>query len=698
MPNTPPSSSPSDGESLFSLDNDSSQSSSSFSPAPQVVSHKKPQAKKTTKKSLKKEAMLDSSRIMVCMFVMSVLFFNPFNIILSSSSSLESLKGRNTDYQLTKGLNSRVLNSIDRFDINEDNSSFIPNHSEEQNHSYFSYNLVLSWVLNILLVILCLARIFISGEPYLNVDLKNDDSLWLNYQKGSKHFQRKNYEEALSCCERGLKELGQNIPKTKLQLVVGIVWQLIRLVLDKIYIGRAFSSIGCWFYGLTSRKMYKLCALFYYEMHKFSYLNMKSEKDFVLKTTTIGALSNSNSASTTPSSLSSLPVLYTTVYSYLTALYYMLATYNMSEMYSRGEMNARDEFNLCEFYFSSFLYLKFFLPEKISKPLIKYLIKKKLLQKLFNDEKSEQEDDSSTFCKLKKVKNLLRKNLFVQFLVEFDTYTSRDDFSLIKNLDNKRQKVLNLIIYKRKLFASSYLYDADEASYHFEMKGPEQAGSNSAVKSANGVASDFILQKFQDFILYKMTNHIINQSGMVSVDRILNASANMSHASVSCLSGNGEEAIDSDEEQKELADVDQTKFESLKQMYKENLEYFSEYSRNANVSSRVHQETQFVLIQFLNMLNNWKLRKFDYKVCDGSKLKNTQNSLFIESVIGVLKAYQSISDHPEMALENCKRAVNSINKFNKDSYKHNNYLVEVNFILFFQGKLTKIEIFFYFEK
>ena len=51
--------------------------------------------------------------------------------------------------------------------------------------------------------------------------------------------------------------------------------------------GRLFSTIGIWIYDLKNLKMDKLSALFYYEMHKFSNLNMKSEKEFVLKTTTI---------------------------------------------------------------------------------------------------------------------------------------------------------------------------------------------------------------------------------------------------------------------------------------------------------------------------------------------------------------------------------------------------------------------------
>ena len=64
--------------------------------------------------------------------------------------------------------------------------------------------------------------------------------------------------------------------------------------------------------------------------------------------------------------------------------------------------------------------------------------------------------------------------------------------------------------------------------------------------------------------------------------------------------------IDLDEELIEIADVDQVKFERLKCLYKQNADCL--LSKNES-----EHDTQVLLTEFLNMLNNWKWRKFNEK-------------------------------------------------------------------------------------
>lgn len=653
MPNTPPSSSSSsDADSLFSMSDTESSLSQPQTPVQTHPEKRKPQKsyqtqpKQKTYKKLKKDAMLDSSRIMLCMFVMSVLFFNPFNLVISPESTFSN-QASYGEYQNLKPISSRVLNSFG--DENSENS--FNTTKQTLSNPYFNLHLVLSWTLNILLVIFCLIRVYISGESYIELTDQNEETIWLNYQKASKNFQKKNYEQAFEHCENGLKELGQSIPKTKLKLILGIVWQLNRLWLNKIYIGILFTKLGIWLYGLRSFKMYKLCALFYYELHKFSYLNMKDENDFVLKTTTATTL------------------IYTNIYSFLASIYYTLAIYNTSEIYTRldknaKEMTTRDEYNLCEFYFSMVLFLKFHLPSRVSKAAVKYLIKDSLMSKL------TEEREENGQCKLKKLKDLLKKAMFIHYLINFEDYSYYNQN--FKNNDVKKQKILNFILYKRKLLSSSYLYDADDKLEYFDFE--------QKVSTVNGVACDFVLSKFQDFILIKMTNHIINQSGMISIDRILNNSVLVNTAE-SLVQNQGKSPIDLDEEQKEMADVDQIKFEKLKMIYEKNLDYFSASELNRQ-TNKVQQETHSVLIEFLNMLNKWKLRKFDFKCCTTEKFTNSCNSSFVDSIISALKAYESLNTRPDQALLNCKNALNMLKNFDlSNNYNSHSYLVEVNFLI-----------------
>jgi len=590
-PNTPPTSFDGDSqysshESDFSPMPSSVSSSQSLNPPPSPPSTPETsQKKRSYKKAFKRESMMDTSRLMLCMVVMSVLFFNPFNLIVKSNL-YES--PNEPQYQSSKGLSGRVLNSFNSIE-----DSMYGNNSVNlnQRHQTSSFEFMISWMMNLILVFICLFIIYINGEPYIDVTLNNDETLWLNYQMARKQFERKNYEESASFCQSGLRELGHRVPRTHFQLVVGIIWQLIRLLLDKIYIGRVFSKLGIWLNNLKSLKMYKLSALFYYEMHKFAYLNMKSEKEFILKTTTTSVF---------------------TTNSYLNAVYFLLAAFNMTEIYTsdkKNEMNHRDEFNLCEIYYSIILFTKLYLPQRVSKIFVNHLIQDKLVRKLdFNDKLK-----SENACKLSNLKALLKNNLFIQYIVDLETFSDKNDSAA------KPQKTLNLISYKQKLFNSSFLYDSDDSVHNFDPNENNCINNLEKLTDANGVACDFVLSKFQDFILNKMTNHIINQSGMVTTDRILNATNNRNIDSISLITRSDNDLISQDEEQKELADVDQIKFERLIHLYENNLQYFSGSKfKKTNISNEVVRKTQEILIKFLSMLNNWKLRKFDFEI-------NTQN-------------------------------------------------------------------------
>ena len=180
---------------------------------------------------------------------------------------------------------------------------------------------------------------------------------------------------------------------------------------------------------------------------------------------------------------------------------------------------------------------------------------------------------------------------------------------------------MSLISFKRKLFysPSSFLYDSDDAAYHFEKSTNDYDANSVVVKSGGGVACDFILTRFQDYVLYRLTDHVINQSGCISADRIANASSvnanslveTVEYMTTASVNSGGEKNSSSskDEEQKEVADSDELEFESIKEIYRLNLDYFGESDR---LTTTVQQDTQFILLEFLNMLNSWKLRKFDY--------------------------------------------------------------------------------------
>lgn len=638
-PNTPPSSGSSiDDDSILSSSDSDNSLSQQHSPV------NKPNTAKLTrsyKKKVKKEAIKESSRIILCMVVMSVLFFNPFSIILPTTRIQNEPTGL---YRHKQSAPSRVLNWYEYSNLT----------SSDQKMNYHDFNLILSWLLNTMLILFCLIKIYLNGESYVNLHSQNWEAIWSKYEQAGKKFAKKKYDEAFGLIENALSELGQTVPRTKIGLVVGILWQFNRLILNKLYIGILLTKIGMWLYGVNNFKMYKLCALFYYEMHKFSYLNMKSQSDFLPKTSSVR----------------------TSSYSRLMLLYYLLSMHNMCQTYVKlaraknKQLSPRDKFDLCEYYFSIILACKFHLASsKLSKVLSKYFLQVYLLRILDSSKETEQElkKQHQNQCKLAKLQSLLNKNLFIDYVLNFEDYLpcKRQAKTKIKDQDC-RTVIIGLIQYKKSLLSGLYrLYDSDD--------NMDSSAFQTRLLCVNGVSCEFLMAKFQDFLLLKMTNHVLNDSGVISIQRLLlldNATSNHSLKAIS-------QYTSLNEADQELANVDQIKFERLKIMYKASIEYFSA----TDLKKSTQLEAHLILIDFLDMLNNWKLRQFKYKITDSIRMKNMQKSLFIEAVICLLKAHENLSEH-STAFEYCKKSVSALDLFNRNSaLSTQGFLVEVSLSL-----------------
>lgn len=697
MPNTPPNSS-SDCDSLFSSADSDFSSSSSGSPGSSSSSNQMPQSpsspkllnkklnnqqqqKKSVKKTTKKEAMLDSSRVLLCMCVLSVLFFNPFNLLIPSNFGTE-VSGNTANgavYHADRQvINSRVLNSIDDgYDdmINVEMSNRSASTQASNNgFSIYSLGFLLSWVLNLCLILFFMVRVYVNGEAHVEISAKQEESIWQSYQRASKSFTKKNYKDSYDNLRAGLAELGQTVPNTKLQLTVGIVWHLIRLVLDKIYIGYLLTKLSIWYYEKRSMKLYKLCALFYYEMHKLSYLNVNSIDD-------LGQSAHASSILMKTIDERTGRLIKTSLFSYLSALYYMLASYNMCQTSTTfgeaADRSPRDTYNLCEFYISFSIYLSFYMPSKLFKRLANYIIQKKLVAILAKSDCDANNNSNNGRCKLNKMRKFLSNKIFLQFLADnghlsLSPTKSVDDSkpeTITELSEQERGKLLALISYKKRLFSSSFLYDSDETSFHFDKQDQQ-------VNTTSSVACDFILARFQDYALHRLTNHILSQSGTVVADRAASQADNSNESVETVDFINKSEMSVSKQLEKEMAHLDQSEFESIKEIYELNLDYLSLSSSSSH--SYIQKDTQFILMEFLKMLNNWKLRNFNYKVHNTNELRNVKKSEFVDSIIHILKAYEFLfSDGDEKkTFEHSKRSIDLLNEFNKLKTSANNSLVE----------------------
>ena len=199
--------------------------------------------------------------------------------------------------------------------------------------------------------------------------------------------------------------------------------------------------------------------------------------------------------------------------------------------------------------------------------------------------------------KLQTIKALLNKRIFIEFLEDFDNKADMNFDNRENNDITWQQKSFNLMSYKRRIFSTNSALNESNAT------------DSTCDISVNSISCDYIVQKFQEFLFFKMADQIINQASFISTEKILKKSS-----SLECQ-------LLSSEENCELEDVDdQHKFSQLVELYEENLDYF--YYCNTKLSKLVIQETQYTLVKFLNMTNRWKLRKFDFEI----RLNELKNS------------------------------------------------------------------------
>lgn len=203
--------------------------------------------------------------------------------------------------------------------------------------------------------------VYVTGETRMNVSERLRDELWSRYERANKEWAKKNYEEASAQLQLGLAELGHTSPRSVANLLLGILWQLFRIAL-----GRLFSYFSPSRFSSPPSIQNRLAALFHYESHKFAYLNMRHEQDFVPKATSLNDRSDKRA--------------YMPTYSYLIAVYHLLALYNQLDRVPVE--NARDRYEVAEFYLAIAVFVKLCMPSFLFTRLVRFIVKEKLVAKL----------------------------------------------------------------------------------------------------------------------------------------------------------------------------------------------------------------------------------------------------------------------------------------------------------------------------
>lgn len=190
-----------------------------------------PQSPKIKPKKIKRAGT--KSKFMLCVFAMSMLIFNPFNFVLN-----ENKIGGDESFKINSAGGRTLMNSNEN-DTNNDSG-------------YFSLKTLVTWSLNLSVILFCFIKIYFYGQK--SQQDGDEKLLKNNYNKANKLLKLGNHKEAEFLFENGLEQIGIQLPKTKVDLLIGCMWESLKFLFNK-------------------RDNYSnLVSLHFYQLHKFVYL------------------------------------------------------------------------------------------------------------------------------------------------------------------------------------------------------------------------------------------------------------------------------------------------------------------------------------------------------------------------------------------------------------------------------------------
>ncbi|XP_032896671.1 sterol regulatory element-binding protein 1 isoform X1 [Amblyraja radiata] len=181
-----------------------------------------------TKMSVKQEqtlptsvGMLDRSRIVLCTFVFLCLSFNPLASLMGGSD-IRSME--NEEYH---GAGRSMLGL-----------------SVEASSSWFSWlwpTLIL-WLINGIIVLIVFIKIFVYGEPVTRLHSESSVLFWRHRKQADLDLARGDFAQASQNLWICLKALGRPLPTSNLDFACSLMWNVIRHILQRLWIGRWFAA------------------------------------------------------------------------------------------------------------------------------------------------------------------------------------------------------------------------------------------------------------------------------------------------------------------------------------------------------------------------------------------------------------------------------------------------------------------------
>ncbi|XP_076057791.1 sterol regulatory element binding protein isoform X2 [Oratosquilla oratoria] len=215
------------------------------------------------------QSMADKSRMMLCMMMLTILAFNPVAFMRGSQSKggllYTSSHGAPGSFRTLQGQDEDVLFSIN-------------------NLLYSSFTV---WVVNAIVVLVFLVKIFVYGEPVMRRKSDCAENFWRHRKQGDLDMAKGNYVAASIQYSHALQLIGRPLPSSLLDKLCSVMWQMTRQTLQRLYVGKWLAkNAGGLFLDKSLREEIREsvceCAYVYHRLHQLHLMGHTVDQSHLL--------------------------------------------------------------------------------------------------------------------------------------------------------------------------------------------------------------------------------------------------------------------------------------------------------------------------------------------------------------------------------------------------------------------------------
>merc|ERR1719259_412796 len=201
--------------------------------------------------TLNPAGMLDRSRVALCVFMFAVLAFNPMGIFINLSSSNDGSDSGVTnaepaDFSRPHTGGRMIMSwftSTDDGAPGAGGGAAAAGSSAEAADGWmrgfrWANETFWLWIFNTVIVVLCLTKLLIYGEPITNAKSESKVHYWRHRKQADAYWTKGKYKEAASQLSGCLSSLGRPLPVSRVDQALALLWQTFRQILHRLYIGR----------------------------------------------------------------------------------------------------------------------------------------------------------------------------------------------------------------------------------------------------------------------------------------------------------------------------------------------------------------------------------------------------------------------------------------------------------------------------